>query len=229
MNAVYKMICGCRILVATVSSVNYYPEIFSIFKFDMAVIDEASQLLEPQVCGIISKMKKFIMIGDEKQLPAVVVQPPQLFEVKNELLIKSGFNYYNTSMFERLLRICKVNSWDHAYGMLFEQARMHSELMEFPNISSYGGMLSVFDTLGWQSEEIDKTIENGDSVLGLFKGKRLIFIETQAERIPKVNRAEASIAALLANKLAEESGEKHNNSEIGIISPFRAQCAEIYS
>jgi DNA replication ATP-dependent helicase Dna2 len=229
MNAVYKMIGSCRILVATVSSVNYYPEIFNIFSFDMAVIDEASQLLEPQICGIISKMKKFIMIGDEKQLPAVVVQPPQLFEVKNELLKESGFNYYNTSMFERLLRLCIANSWEHAYGMLREQARMHSELMEFPNLACYDGLLSVFDDTGWQSEELEKTVDNIDSVLNLFRGKRLIFVATPTERISKLNRAEASIAALLANKLADEAGEMLDGSEIGVISPFRAQCAEIYS
>ena len=55
--------------------------------FQVAIIDEASQILEPRLLGILSSknlsgsnaIDKFIFIGDHKQLPAVVLQNEAAF------------------------------------------------------------------------------------------------------------------------------------------------------
>ena len=68
----------------TFDSMEYGAELFELKHFDTAIIDEASQILEPQIMGILCAHKggecaidKFILIGDHKQLPAVVLQRPE--------------------------------------------------------------------------------------------------------------------------------------------------------
>ncbi len=70
------------IMVGTVLTLSARQELFVLRPF-MAIIDEASQLLEPQLLGLLcarrpdgsNAVRRFIMIGDHKQLPAVVSQP----------------------------------------------------------------------------------------------------------------------------------------------------------
>lgn len=81
---VAERIARCRIFVGTVASISGKPELFRLKRFDVAIIDEATQILEPQLLGILcarsengeNAVGKFILIGDHKQLPAVVLQIP---------------------------------------------------------------------------------------------------------------------------------------------------------
>lgn len=81
---VTERISHCRIFVGTVASISGKPELFRLKKFDVAIVDEATQILEPQLLGILcarsedgeNAIGKFILIGDHKQLPAVVLQIP---------------------------------------------------------------------------------------------------------------------------------------------------------
>ena len=65
-----------RIYLSTVSSLMGKLSLLDLFEFDTVIIDEASQILEPNLCGLFTKFKRFVLIGDHKQLPAVVVQKP---------------------------------------------------------------------------------------------------------------------------------------------------------
>lgn len=96
-----------RVCVSTVSSLQTNSEIFDLKTFSTVIIDEAAQLLEPQVLGIISKVKRFIMIGDEKQLPAIVQQDARGALLNNPLLESIECTDLRLSLFERLLIICK--------------------------------------------------------------------------------------------------------------------------
>ena len=40
--------------------------------FDVAIIDEASQVILPQMIGTLRLARKWILVGDHKQLPPVV-------------------------------------------------------------------------------------------------------------------------------------------------------------
>jgi hypothetical protein len=86
-----------HIVVGTVSSISGHPELFDLTHFDVAIIDESSQILEPQIMGILCAHRngmcaidKFILIGDHKQLPAVVLQRTEESQVNDETLHAIG-------------------------------------------------------------------------------------------------------------------------------------------
>ena len=89
---VYERIRNCRIMVGTVAAISGKPELFRLKHFNVAIIDEATQILEPQLLGILcargeeggNAIDKFILIGDHKQLPAVVLQSSEQSAIYEE-------------------------------------------------------------------------------------------------------------------------------------------------
>ena len=107
---VVQRINECRIIVGTVASISGKPELFKMKRFDVTIVDEATQILEPQLLGILcartpegeNAIGKFVLIGDHKQLPAVVLQRADQSEVKEPLLNNIGLYNLKDSLFERL-------------------------------------------------------------------------------------------------------------------------------
>ena len=95
---VYERIRNCRIIVGTVAAISGKPELFRLKHFDVAIIDEATQILEPQLLGILcargedgkDAIDKFVLIGDHKQLPAVVQQNTEQAAIYDESLLSIG-------------------------------------------------------------------------------------------------------------------------------------------
>lgn len=88
--------------------------------FEMAIVDEAAQLTEPLTLGLILRARRFVLIGDDKQLPPVV---------RARALAHS--------MFERL----KLDKDAESLTLLDTQYRMHPEIMEVSNRLFYAGKL----------------------------------------------------------------------------------------
>lgn len=84
--------------VGTVATLSAKAELFRLKTFDVALIDEATQILEPQLLGLLcmrgvtggNAIGKFVLIGDHKQLPAVVLQSSEQSEVYDEGLRTIG-------------------------------------------------------------------------------------------------------------------------------------------
>lgn len=97
--------------VATLSAKT---ELFRLKTFDVALIDEATQILEPQLLGLLcmrsvaggNAIGKFVLIGDHKQLPAVVLQSSEQSEVQDESLRAIGLCNLKDSLFELPLSEC---------------------------------------------------------------------------------------------------------------------------
>ncbi|MFN8332731.1 MAG: AAA domain-containing protein [Saprospiraceae bacterium] len=53
-----------RIFTGTLTSIHGKPELFSLKKFSTIIIDEASQILESGLIGLLSRFNGFILIGD---------------------------------------------------------------------------------------------------------------------------------------------------------------------
>ena len=132
-----RMLEDTRVFVGTTTSVNSHQDIFSIKHFALAIIDEASQILEPQLIGILSArhasvnaIDKFVLIGDHKQLPAVVAQSAMESAVYSPLLHEIGLTNCRNSLFERLLRLQEEES--PIVFRLNRQGRMHNDVSLFP-------------------------------------------------------------------------------------------------
>lgn len=213
----------CRIYVGTVASIASKPELFKLKHFDVAIVDEATQILEPQLLGILcarfkdgrNGIGKFILIGDHKQLPAVVLQSNEQSEVHDEGLRRIGLYNLKDSLLERLYRFHLQEEHCRAVDMLCRQGRMHPGVASFPNREFYAGKLEALG-LPHQLENVDAPV-------------RFIPSERDTESVSgKTNRNEARIVAQLAADVYHLYKETFEvNRTLGVITPYRSQIALI--
>ena len=193
-----------------------------------AIVDEASQLLEPQIVGILGNTDRFILIGDEKQLPAIVLQHEDTTLTDKEILHEIELKRLSDSLFERLLKRCKKMAWTDAFGMLEYQGRMHEQIAAFPNRHFYNNELKSF--LPKQSTPVPdylENIEDGPKFLRVLQQTRSIFIKTDTEKERNRNVQEAKTVRWLLNQLTPLFAPEDLKDGIGVITPYRAQIAEV--
>lgn len=231
---VQERMAQCRVYVGTVSTLSLKPELFRLKTFDVAIIDEASQILEPQLLGLLcaknasgaDAIGKWVMIGDHKQLPAVVVQTEEDSKVCDEDLNEIGLMNMRDSLFERLYRMNKHNP--SCVDMLCKQGRMNVEVADFPNKAFYGGNLEIVG-LPHQQGELPFVFDNEEFADVL--NRRVAFIPSQKETVlksTKVNQSEAQIVAKLAASVYRQyQSAFHPDVTLGIIAPYRNQIALI--
>jgi len=231
-----------RIFVGTVSSIAGKTELFRLKHFQVAIIDEASQILEPQLLGVLcakdaegrNAVDKFILIGDHKQLPAVVLQKEKDAALQHPALNAIGICNRRHSLFERLYRLHKGKGESPVWGMLHQQGRMHPDIMAFPNEAFYGGQLQVVP-VPHQLAPVDFIqYDTREPVQQLLATRRLAFIPSGKRPDAgnnKCNAQEAEIVALLAQHIYDLY--RQNNipfvpeQSLGIITPYRSQMAMI--
>ena len=220
---VRERLSACRIYVGTVVSLSSKPELFKLKRFDVAIVDEATQILEPQLLWVLTAKSsdgknavgKFILIGDHKQLPAVVLQQKEDSEIHDEGLRRIGLHNLKDSLFERLYRNHLSEEDSPVWDILCRQGRMHPGVAAFPNQAFYGGKLEPVG-LPHQQEKVDvpvlfvPSVRDTDSLSG------------------KTNVHEARLVADWAERIYWEVSENFNpNRTLGIITPYRSQIALI--
>jgi DNA replication ATP-dependent helicase Dna2 len=218
-------IAACRCFVATIASMNTNAAMLSAMAPTTVIVDEASQVLEPNLLPIATAAGRLILIGDECQLPAVIAQDSKALATDNAQLHEICLDSLGQSYFERLMRCAVLRGWQHSIGRLTEQGRMHNRIGSVVGSLFYGGTLSV--TQPWQS---NATAWHGGSPIPLLHeifSKRLVFIDTHSP-VGSDAILEARLAARIATLIAGELGLA-NASAIGIISPFRSQNFRIRS
>ncbi len=219
---IVKMLGQCRIVISTIASVQGRSELFDLKSFDSIVVDEASQILEHSIIGLLSRVPKWILIGDHRQLPAVVQQSHASSEVTNEELVALGLDDRRNSLFERMYLRCEDNEWTWAHGNLSQQGRMHVDLMDFVSNRFYRNGLNVLEGIDRLTSPLHMDSSH------VLDRSRMIFISTKAEEDLnwKRNRFEAEkVIEVLRHFKAHRSTE----TEIGVITPFRSQIALIKS
>lgn len=246
---IYEKLAPVRVFASTISSLCSQTELFSLKVIDVAIIDEASQVLEPQLLPLLCAttpvnrgdynlnrlaIGKFILIGDHKQLPAVVSQPREMSRVTEDSLQAIGLTDCRNSLFERLHRLNSLQGTEGIVEMLHRQGRMHPSICEFVNRNYYNGGLDAVP-LPHQQEPLAFGIRPDDDRWTAFvAGTRMAFISVQADKAEyyiKSNKREAETVAHLVHTLCQlhsRSGIPFSPCrQIGIIVPFRAQIAMI--
>lgn len=222
-----------RIFIGTLASIVGKPELFDIKKFNLSIIDEASQILEPQIIGVLTKVDKFIMIGDHKQLSTITLQNQNKSQSNNEILNIIKLFDCGESLFERLYRVCQTNKWEQAYDTLIYQGRMHQMLANFPNKTFYNNLLLPANT--WQNESIlFQNVDSQNYYSEIVGKKRLDFIHCTDNTntfSDKINHKEAQIVVDLSKAILDNYKANNLNFDalktLGIITPYRNQIALI--
>ncbi|MDB5233663.1 MAG: hypothetical protein JWR44_656, partial [Hymenobacter sp.] len=232
--SVRDRLATCPFYVGTVASLLGKPELFQLKQFDLAVVDEASQVLESPMLALLAKVKKFILIGDHRQLPAVVGQEPETSaiapEVAELLREELGLTNLRNSYFERLFRRAEAQ-WPHAHGTLADQYRMHEELAALVNADFYNNQLRCPQP--WQAAALDRTAwpTPADAFSALVRSQRVVFVSTRRrseDLSMKESAQEAELAGRAAAYVAQGYGASFNpETTLGIIASYRNQAARI--
>ena len=226
-------ILDTQVIVGTTSTLLNRSYLFTLKHFDLAIVDEASQILEPGIVGLLTQPEKFILIGDYKQLPAVVQQDSALSVVDDPQLNATGLTDCRNSLFERLIRIEQTNHRTDFTGVLSRQGRMHPAIAEFPNHEFYFTEHLRPVPLAHQREaSLDYTPTAGDWLDQALAEHRLLFIASADCRRPdisdKVNTDEARIVADVLRRTRHFYGDRFDATKtVGVIVPYRNQIAMI--
>lgn len=248
-NEIYERLAPIRLFVGTISSLCGRMELFSLKPIDIAIVDEASQVLEPQLLPLLcattnahnddytlrrSAIGKFILIGDHKQLPAVVTQPAVTSQITDPILNEIGLTNCRNSFFERLHNLQRKWGLEYTTSMLHKQGRMHPALSDFVNRHFYGGHLDIVP-VRHQLEDLEfTTFLHEDQWQQYVAHTRMGFLDITdaiASGHDKCNRKEADTVVLLVKAIAELCRLNHLDYDfehrVGIIVPFRSQIAMI--
>lgn len=229
-----QTISSTRIFVGTLAAIVGKPELFDLKNFDVAIIDEASQILEPQIIGLLPQFDKFIMIGDHKQLSTITLQDENKSSVKEPSLNEIELYDCRESLFERLFRLCQKEGWNAAYDTLTYHGRMHKEIASLVNDSFYNNVLRTATKR--QNEPLNFSEYNKtDKFETLAATKRTAFIPIRTidntNSSDKLNIAEANMVVSMTKAILKVY--KANNlsfdpqKTVGIITPYRNQIALI--
>lgn len=177
-------------------------ESISNTKFDVAVIDEASQTTIPSVLIPIAKAHRFILAGDHKQLPPTILSD-KAYQLEETL-------------FESL-----IEKYSHKAQLLNVQYRMNERLMQFPNSEFYEGKLKT------DSSVSDITLND---IINDDEEKVITFIDTSKmdnnleehlkDSKSLINRLEAEICLKIIEQYKKLGIDEE---DIGVISPYADQ------
>lgn len=235
MGELMQIVQTTRVFVATTTAMNSNVALFQIKQFTLSIIDEASQILEPHLIGIFSAhnngvpaVRKFVLIGDDKQLPAVVQQSPETSKVQDAALNGILLKDCRLSLFERMLQKYRKNG--NVVYMLKRQGRMHRDIALFPNCVFYNNRL----------EEVPKSHQHvalpwiGNSANGidnLLQTRRIVFLHADSpvdSVSDKVNQTEADLIAATVLRIYEKEKEHFDvEKTVGVIVPYRNQIATV--
>ena len=241
LNSIKSTLSEAQIIVATTSTMNSRSALFNIKHFDLVIIDEASQILEPNIVGILTARQeegraidRFILVGDHKQLPAVVQQQGEAdVEETSSVLENIHLSSCANSLFERLILTERAAGRTDFIGTLHKQGRMHPDIADFANRKFYAKeQLECVPLVHQLETELSYNEESEDALDNMLKAHRMIFIPSmpckQLNISEKVNTDEARIIADLLRRLFRQMSKDFDpQKSVGVIVPYRNQIAMI--
>ena len=207
-----------RILTGTTSMMQARPFLLEGRHFSLAIVDEASQVLEPGLIGLLSsdQIDRFVLVGDHKQLPAVVQQNPEEARIDDPLLRSIGLNDCRQSLFQRLYNWEVQQQRTQFIGTLHRQGRMHPDVASFASNHFYHAWLQPVPLPHQQETAIGYDLPSQDAIDDILKTHRIVFFDSTPNTID------------LALRIRRFYGEIFNPEKtLGIIVTYRHQIAAI--
>ncbi|KAG8380907.1 hypothetical protein BUALT_Bualt06G0065500 [Buddleja alternifolia] len=197
----------CLIFCTASSSVKLHTD--GMKPLELVIIDEAAQLkeCESSIPLQLFGLRHAILVGDEKQLPAMVI---------SKICEKAGFG---RSLFERLVIL------GHNKHLLNVQYRMHPSISLFPNREFYGGQIRDGRNVTLKAYEkrfLEEKFFGSYSFVNITNGK-----EEFDNRNSRKNMAEVFVVAQIVSKLYKQSIKSKTKVRVGCISPYKAQVCAI--
>jgi very-short-patch-repair endonuclease len=170
-------------------------------KFDLVVMDEASQLKPEDALGSFARGAQVVIVGDRMQLP-----PTSFFD--KMVIDEADDDDSNTTTMDDAKSILEVASSIHqpARILKWHYRSRHESLIAFSNKEFYGNALTVFPSSSERSEELGvkfKHISNG-----IYQGQQNM---VEAQRV---------VEAVL------EHLHQHSNESLGVVS-FNLKQADL--
>lgn len=170
-------------------------------KFDVAVVDEATQASRPATAIVMNCAQKIVLAGDHKQLPPYCADE----SMKTEEM--------HVSLFEHLLD----QYGDSVSVLLRRQYRMNEEIAEFPNQAFYDGKLETAEqNRDWQVDDLKPV-----ALVDIEGDERTESIGNSRYNVAEAEAVAKQVKLLVASGLAPE--------DIGVISAYRGQIGKIWS
>ena len=210
-NEVKNIVSSQRVFLSTVSAFAVRAnDLSSVVRLEQVIVDEASQLTEIQLVGVLGYFKKWVLVGDQMQLPSVVAQSETFSKVDDEDLKGICLEDMRASLFERLQSMLASKGIESHSAMLDTHFRMHEDIAAAVNGFYNGELRSGSER---QKKVIDKP--------------RLVYCPSSHEDSYKKHISEAKKVVSLLSEIKAEYKENFTGSTVGVVTPFRAQIAVI--
>ncbi|KAK7359560.1 hypothetical protein VNO77_01521 [Canavalia gladiata] len=177
---------------------------------NILVIDEAAQLKECEsiIPLQLPNIDHVVLVGDERQLPAMV---------ESNVSLEAGFG---RSLFERL------SSLGHPNHFLNIQYRMHPAISSFPNSHFY--LNQILDAANVQSKNYRKQYLLGPifgpySFINIVGGSE----EFDDDGRSRKNMVEVAVVLKIIKSCFKAWHDSKENLSIGVVSPYAAQVVAI--
>lgn len=170
-------------------------------RFDLAVIDEATQATEPAVYLALLRAERAVLAGDPLQLPPTI------------LSADAQAGGLGLSLFERLVAL----HGDAARVTLAEQHRMNVRIMRFPSEALYGGALRAHPAVADHALDDEPFLFVDTAGAGYDEG-------TPEGSDSRLNEGEAALAAREVERIFALGVAR---SDVAVISPYDAQVQRL--
>lgn len=190
-----------QVVTATLVGANQYAIRNRVY--DIVIIDEAAQALEPACWIPILKANKVVLAGDHCQLPPTV---------KSNTQSKAGL--YNT-LFEKLVKLIPSH-----VALLNVQYRMNEKIMQFPSAALYGHRLIA-------GENVQNWTLKGDEEPVVYIDTAGAGFEEEQDGTATFNVGEAHFLRDHLSELLTKLTVIYSETEfpsIAVITPYRRQA-----
>lgn len=202
-----------RVIFGTLVGISSWQD-FRAVEFDYIIVDEAGRATLPELMIPLRRAKKFILVGDHKQLPPIV---------DDEILAQmKDYNKQDleTTLFEELYNKIEYNDFKHFLKFNY---RSHESIAKIYSNAFYNGEIETKDFL------IREHGLNFEKKVYFYSTTKLDNRFDKQSGTGKRNDCNRDEILILLQEIEKQAKEKDLKKSVGIITPYLAQRDNIKS